>query len=131
MKFSHSFNVQISDIDEHRHVNNVAYLRWIQEAAVAHWLHAANAEIQKKYTWFVLRHEIDYKKRAFEGEQITAETWVGAAGKIKCERLTRILRGEEILVEAKSIWCLLDATTNRPTRITSELIEIFQMKLKH
>lgn len=128
MKFSHSFRVQKSDIDAHNHVNNVAYLRWIQDVAVAHWQEEASAEQQEKFTWFVLRHEIDYKNRAFEGEEITATTWVGKATKIKCERFTEIKRGEDILVLAKSIWCLLDRATNKPTRITSELRDLFEME---
>ncbi len=128
MKFSHDFQVQKSDIDVHNHVNNVAYLRWIQDVAVAHWQTEASAEMQKKFTWFILRHEIDYKKSAFESDEITAITWVGEASKIKCERFTEIKRGEDILIQSKSVWCLLDATTNKLTRITLELRELFQMR---
>ncbi|MEZ5429440.1 MAG: thioesterase family protein [Pyrinomonadaceae bacterium] len=127
MKFSHSFRIQKDDIDEHQHVNNVAYLRWIQDVAVAHWQAAASAEQQKKYTWFVIRHEIDYKKRAFLGEEIIATTWVGEAAKVRCERFTQILRGETVLVEAKSIWCLLETETGKPSRINEELRAIFRM----
>jgi acyl-CoA thioester hydrolase len=130
MKFSHSFCVHKSDIDEHKHVNNVAYLRWIQDVAVSHWLNLAKPDMQKTLTWFVLRHEIDYKNRAFEGEEITATTWVGNATKIKCERFTEIKRGGDLLVEAKSTWCLLDSKTNRPTRITNELANLFGMRMK-
>lgn len=36
MKFSHSFLVSAEYIDEHGHVNNVSYLRWIEDVAVAH-----------------------------------------------------------------------------------------------
>ncbi len=128
MKFSHSFCVDKSDIDEHKHVNNVAYLRWVQDVALAHWKAEANQEMIERYTWFVLRHEIDYKKSAFEGEKITAITWVGEAAKITCERYTEIKRGDDILVKAKSIWCLLNAETKRPTRMTPELKELFEMK---
>ncbi|MGI8544205.1 MAG: acyl-CoA thioesterase [Aridibacter sp.] len=91
----------------------------------------ANGSIRRnveKYTWFVLRHEIDYKKSAFENDEIRTTTWVGKASKIKCERFTEIKRGEDILVQSKSIWCLRDATTTKPTRITLELRELFQMR---
>ena len=127
MKFSHSFYIKKDDIDEHNHVNNVAYLRWIQEIAVSHWEAKASLEQQQQYTWFVLRHEIDYKNRAFEGEEITATTWVGEATRITCERFTEITRGEDVLVKAKSLWCLTDAETNRPTRITENLKASFGM----
>jgi acyl-CoA thioester hydrolase len=127
MKFSHSFRVSAADIDEQGHVNNVAYVRWIQDVAVAHWRYAASAEQRKKFTWVVLRHEIDYKKQSFEAEEITATTWVGKATKITCERFTEIKRGENLLVQAKSVWCMLEANTGKPAKIDAEMRRIFAM----
>ncbi len=125
MKFSHKFVVDKSDIDEQSHVNNVAYLRWIQDVAVAHWRHAATAEQQEKFTWLVLRHEIDYKKPAFEREEITATTWVGEWTAVTCERFTEIFRGEDLLVKSKTIWCMVDRETLKPARIALELKGLF------
>ena len=125
MRFSHKFFVNRSDIDEQRHVNNVAYVRWIQDVAVAHWFSIANEEIRAKYTWVVLRHEIDYKKQAFENEEIIVKTWVGEPTRISWERFTEIKRGENLLVKARSVWCLIDRENLKPTRITEELKELF------
>ncbi len=126
MKFSHSFVIDKNEIDEQGHVNNVAYVKWIQDVAVAHWLSKTNGEMRAKYTWIVLRHEIDYKKQAFENEKVTAITWVGEPTRISWERLTEITRGEDLLVKARSVWCLIDRQTLKPTRITTELKELFQ-----
>ncbi len=125
MKFSHCFSVEKSDIDIQGHVNNVAFVRWIQDVAVAHWFSITTEEIRAKYTWVVLRHEIDYKKQAFENEDITVKTWVGEPTRISWERFTEIRRGEDLLVKARSVWCLVDRETLKPTRITSELKELF------
>jgi len=125
MKFSHNFIVTKSEIDEQGHVNNVAFVRWIQDVAVAHWQSAANIEQQAKFSWVVVRHEIDYKKQAFENEKVTATTWVGEPTRISWERLTEITRGEDLLVKARSVWCLIDRETLKPTRITSELKKLF------
>ena len=127
MKFAHAFRVSAEDIDEQGHVNNVAYLRWVQDVAVAHWREAASAEQQSRFTWFVTRHEIDYKKPAFAGEEITATTWVGQSKIATCERFTEIKRGDDLLVKAQSTWCLIDRETSRPARINAELKEIFRM----
>jgi len=125
MKFSHNFIVSKSDIDAQNHVNNVAYVRWIQDAAVAHWF-LATTEIQREnLTWIVTRHEIDYKKPAFENEKITVTTWVGEPTRVSWERFTEIRRGEDLLVKARSIWCLIDRETLKPTRITQELKQMF------
>ena len=124
MKFSHSFCVSANDIDAQGHVNNVAYVRWIQDVAVAHWFSVTDETTREKFTWMLTRHEVDYKKQTFENEEVTATTWVGEATRITWERFTEIKRGEDLLVKAKSIWCLIDRETLKPTRITSEMIEL-------
>ncbi len=124
MKFSHSFRVSAADIDANGHVNNVAYVRWIQDVAVAHWFSKASDEMQKNFSWMVIRHEIDYKKQAFENDEITVETYVGEPTRISWERFTEIKRGADLLCKAKSNWCLIDRQTSRPTRITPEMINL-------
>lgn len=125
MKFSHSFCVSPDDIDEQGHVNNVAYLRWIQDVAVAHWLDAASEEMVAKYSWITVRHEIDYRKQAFENEEITATTWVGDWTAVTCERFTEIHRGDDLLVKGRTVWCMVDKKTSRPRRISSDLVDRF------
>ncbi len=126
MKFSHSFRVAAEDIDAQGHVNNVAYVKWIQDVAVAHWFSATTETTREKYVWMVTRHEIDYKKQAFETEEITVKTWVGEPTRISWERFTEITRGGDVLVKAISVWCLIDRETLKPTRITQELKELFR-----
>ena len=121
MKFSHTFRVSIEDIDANGHVNNVAYVRWIQDVAVAHWFSEASDEMQKKFSWMVIRHEIDYKKQAFAGEQITATTWVGVWTAVTCERFVEISRGADLLAKSRTVWCMIDRERVKPTRISSEL----------
>ncbi len=125
MKFSNTFTVSGADIDAQNHVNNVAYVRWIQDIAVAHWFAVTTETVRRNFTWIVLRHEIDYKKQAFENEKITVETWVGEPTRISWERHTEIKRGGDLLVKARSVWCLVDRETLRPTRLTVELKELF------
>ena len=124
MKFSHSFRVSAEDIDAQGHVNNVAYVRWIQDVAVAHWVSVTTEDVRKKYTWMLTRHEIDYKKQTFAGEEVTAMTWVGEPTRVLWERFTEIRRGEVLLVKARSVWCLIDSQRLKPTRITPELINL-------
>ena len=124
-EFSHSFIVKNEDIDAQGHVNNVAYVRWIQDVAVNHWLFASSAEMRETFTWVVLRHEIDYKKQAFENEEVVVKTWVGEPTRISWERFTEIRRGADLLVKARSLWCLIDRVKAKPSRITEDLRELF------
>lgn len=121
MRFSHSFRVSAEDIDAQGHVNNVAYVRWIQDVAVAHWLSVTSEDVREKFTWMLTRHEIDYKKQTFENEEITIVTWVGESTRVSWERFTEIRRGDDLLVRARSVWCLIDRATRRPARITEDL----------
>lgn len=125
MKFEHSFIVKTEDIDALGHVNNVVYLQWIQDVAVAHWLSKATEEQQANITWVVTRHEIDYLRPAFENEEIVVATWVGEPQGAKWERFTEIKRGDKTLVKAKSIWVALDRQTLRPRRVDTALKNTF------
>lgn len=128
MKFSHNFLVAAGEIDENGHVNNVAYLQWVQDVAVAHWQRAATFEMREKYFWVVIRHELDYKKPAFENEEITAVTWVGEWTAVTCERFTEIRRGDDLLVKGRTVWCMCDRDTARPARIDKRLKDRFILR---
>src|SRR3954464_1191414 len=77
---SDAFEMEIAvapaDIDGLGHVNNVVYVRWVQDIAVGHWRAVASAADQAKFLWIVVRHEIDYKQAARLGDTILARTWV-------------------------------------------------------
>jgi acyl-CoA thioester hydrolase len=126
VRFEHQFIVPKTDIDDQGHVNNVAFVRYVQDVAVAHWFEVTNQEQQEKFAWVMLRHEIDYKKQAFEGEELTAKTWVMDWTGITCERFVEIYRGQDLLVKSRTIWCLLDRPTFRPKRIPAELKALFE-----
>ena len=124
LPFQHKIIVTTADIDELGHVNNVVYLRWVQDVAAAHWEYAASYDLKSRYAWVVLRHEIDYKSPAFLRDEITGLTWVGTHGGPKFDRFVRIECENKILAEAKTTWCLLDAKTFKPIRIPQEILEI-------
>ncbi len=121
--FELAIEVESTDIDELGHVNNVAYLRWVQNVAVAHWRALAPVEDQARFLWIVLRHEIDYKHPAYLGDGIVARTWVGAASRLRFERHTELLRANDrsVLARARTLWCPINAATGRPAIVGPEL----------
>jgi acyl-CoA thioester hydrolase len=126
-RFTREFPVAPGDIDELGHVNNVVYLRWVQEIAVAHWRAAAPADLQAEVVWVVLRHELDYKRPARAGETVVGRTWVGEATGSRFERFTEFARAAngEVLAQARSVWCPLNTHTGRPRRIDPSLHDYF------
>lgn len=125
--FTHTITVNPADIDEMNHVNNVVYLRWVQDAAAAHWDTLAPENIKKKYAWVVLRHEIDYKSPAKLGDPVKAVTWVSSHEGVRSVRHVKLshAKTEVVFAEAVTTWCLLDAVTKRPKRIESDITSIF------
>lgn len=126
-RFERAVSVAAADIDELGHVNNVVYLRWVQETATAHWRAAAPAALQAEVVWVVLRHEIDYKQAARPGDQVMATTWVGEATGTRFERFTEFRRATDgvVLALVKSVWCPITAATGRPRRIDPALHDCF------
>lgn len=112
-----------TDIDQLGHVNNVTYVRWIQDVATAHWQAAAPTDDQKVLAWVVIRHEIDYKRPAFLKDQVIARTWVGTASRHRFERHTELLRAADrkLLARSRTIWCPIDKQTGKPTDVSPEV----------
>ena len=125
--FQLNITVQPADIDDLKHVNNVVYLRWVQDVAAAHWVNIASREMKQKYSWVVLRHEIDYKSAAVLGDKLTAQTWVSSCEGVRSVRNVKIFQSEtgKLVAEAKTTWCLLDAQTAKPKRIEDDITSIF------
>ena len=128
--FELTMAVEAADIDQLGHVNNVTYLRWVQEAAVAHWTAAAPATDQAKLLWVVVRHEIDYKQPAFLGDRIIARTWVGSASRIRFERFTELLRARDrsVLAKARTLWGPIDSRTGKPVGVSPEVRACFSVE---
>jgi len=116
------FPVEAGDIDELGHVNNLVYLRWVQEVAIAHWRSAARAQDQAGLVWVVVRHEIDYVMPALAGDAVVARTWVERWGRATSDRHTEFRRksDDEVLARARTVWCALDPATGRPMRVTDD-----------
>src|SRR6185295_19433234 len=123
MVFTLTATVLPTDIDEQNHVNNMVYLRWVQEIAIAHWQVLASSTAQAAISWVVLRHEIDYKTPAVSGDEVELLTWVGKATRLTFERFTEIKRKTDgqVLAKARTLWCPVDPNTGKPTRVPPDV----------
>ena len=109
-----------SDIDAMGHVNHSVYLRWIEEAVVAHWRSAATPEEIGAFQWIALRHEIDFRASAFEGEALIVSTRLIKVRRARAWYETIITRDGQTLVEARSCWGCIDAASGRLTAAPPE-----------
>ena len=125
--FSRTFAPQPSDIDENGHVNNVVYLGWAQEMAIAHWKRRAPAADQDAYAWVALRHEVDYRRALVPGETATARTWVSnTAEGPRFDRFVRIDAPDGAMcAQVRTTWVLIEQATGRPRRVPPWMLEMF------
>ncbi len=120
-----------ADVDALGHVNNIVYVRWVQDIAVAH-SDAAGFDLatyQREGAVFVVRrHEVEYLRPAYDGEQLVLRTWIADWKGASSWRETRVLRvsdGQEV-VRARTLWAYIDAVTGRPRRIPKAIVEAFR-----
>ncbi|QUD87810.1 acyl-CoA thioesterase [Phenylobacterium montanum] len=124
--FAYSIEPAAEDFDVNGHVNNVVYLRWVQEAATSHWSSRMNEAEQAAWAWVVLRHEIDYRRPLLPGETAQLRTWVGPRRGPRFIRYVRIDGPDgEVCAQASSDWCLIDAESRRPARVPDWMAERF------
>lgn len=126
--YEHMIDVAEADLDVQGHVNNVVYLRYVQDVAVAHWLAVTSEEQRANNLWVVRRHEIEYLKPAVSGDRLAVRTWIGMFKGATCERLTEIRRpkDDQLLVTARTLWILLDPVSHRPRRANDSLRALFK-----
>jgi acyl-CoA thioester hydrolase len=130
--FHHPIVVSPSALDINGHVNNVEFVRWLQEAAVAHsdaqgWTRAAYERI--KATWVVRSHLVEYLRPAFAGDHLEVVTWVGDFRRIRSRRHYRVRRAADgaLLVRAETDWVFVDLTTGKPRPAPAEVVTAFRL----
>ena len=129
--YFYRFTVPKEAIDFNGHVNNVTYLSWMIEAATKH-----SSSIGFGYegclafggTWVAKSHNIEYKKPAFENDELEMKTWIEDIGKIlstRCYELTRMSDGA-LICEGKTEWVFVDSKKMRPMKIPVEIVQGFE-----
>lgn len=124
--YSTSLIVSKKDIDQLGHVNNLVYLEWVLKISGMHWNLLSTNEINAKYVWVVLRHEIDYLSSVKLNDEILISTWIGDSFGVKSERFVEIKFNQKIVARAKTTWCLLDRNSMKATRIPSNIIQLLK-----
>jgi acyl-CoA thioester hydrolase len=124
--FEHPIRVAPADLDVVGHVNNVVYLRYAQEAAIAHWSAAAPADRRAGEIWVARRHEIDYFRPALADDDLVARTWIDGATGATMDRVVEILRAAtgELLARSRTVWVAIDGVTGRPKRLPAWVAEV-------
>jgi acyl-CoA thioester hydrolase len=128
--FSKHFTVPAGAIDVQGHVNNLAYVGWMQDVAIEH--SAAVGWPMRRYLelgagWVVRSHFIEYFRPAFADEPLGAHTWVPRFDQRSTPRRYLFVRDTDrsVVARAETIWVFVDLTSGRRRPIPAELLEAF------
>jgi acyl-CoA thioester hydrolase len=130
--YDYPHTVTADEIDVQHHANNVAYVQWMQDAAVAHsaalgW--PIERYFDRGWGWVARSHAIVYRQPAFEGDRLVIRTWVATMKRVTSLRRYRILRlpEETLLAEAETQWAFVDFRTGLPVRVPQEIAEAYRV----
>jgi acyl-CoA thioester hydrolase len=121
-RFVHEVHMRWSDMDAYRHINNSAYLAYLEQARVAMFFHRHEGFSSGTV---IARHEIDYLRPVVFGlEPLRLEVWIerirGAGFTVRYE----VFEADRIAARAATVCVTYDFAAERPRRLTDEEREI-------
>ena len=130
--FEFQHHVRPEEIDRVGHVNNLHYLRWLQDAAVAHsaaqgW--PSHAYFEHGHGWVARSHFIEYLAPAFVEDNIIVRTWIHDMKRITSMRRYFILRASDgkRLVKAETNLAFVHFSDHQLCRIPVEVSGSFDL----
>jgi acyl-CoA thioester hydrolase len=114
-------HVRFSDVDIYRHVNNVKYFEYYQEARLAFLSSLGRSETEGGFTVVVARIQVDYRRPImFRPEPYLVETWVEHVGTSSYTLASEIRDGASVLSSAQAVLVAFDLTTQRSRPLTAD-----------
>jgi acyl-CoA thioester hydrolase len=105
-------------MDAYGHVNNVVFLRYLEEARID-FLFRPDRDFQQGSV--VARHEIDYKRQLVHRHApVDIELWVTQIRAASFTIAYEVKDGDEVYVRASTVIVPFDFEAQRPRRITAE-----------
>ena len=127
--YSKTSIIPANAIDENGHVNNVAYVQWMQDIAVEHYesIGGTNPMQLVGATWVVREHRIEYLLPAFANEEVEIRTWVENIRRVRSLRKYEFIRTSDgkVLVRGETDWVFVDVQTGTPRAIPDEVSKVF------
>lgn len=107
-----------SDMDAYRHINNSAYLQYLEQARVALFFHRHEGFTSGTV---IARHEIDYLRPVvYHPEPLQVHMWIEKVGGARFTVRYEVYDGERLAAKAATMCVTFDFATDRPRRLTAE-----------
>ena len=116
-------------IDINGHVNNVQYVQWMQDVAIAHSQAVGGRQAlhELEATWFAREHHIKYLLQVKKGEELLIRTWADSFKRTSSIRRYGFYRRSDnsLVAEASTVWVYVDLKTGRPRPIPETLRKLY------
>lgn len=116
-----------SDQDAYRHINNVTFLRYLEEARVDWMFHGAEVTDRRPHEGLlVVRNEIDYKRQLdYRQTPVPIELWVSKVGNASFTCAYEIVDtdatgGRTVYARAKTVLACVDMQAGHPLRLSPD-----------
>lgn len=117
--------VEWRDIDGAQHLNNAAYLNYIEEAAIhaaAHYGWDLQRLSKEGIAMLARRHHIEYLQPALLADELNVTTWLYDLKRFSVMRHYNITREDTLLAQAQTYWIAVNLETGRPARMPEQMI---------
>ncbi|MBD0334323.1 MAG: acyl-CoA thioesterase [Cyanobacteria bacterium Co-bin13] len=129
--YQYEFVVPSEVIDENNHINNVAYVQWMQDVAIAHSNHVGGTQATQQVgaTWVARSHQIEYLRPGFAGDRLRILTWIADFRKARSRRKYKFLRLEDdtVLATGETDWVFIDIKTGRPRSVPEAVLSCYEI----
>lgn len=143
----HVVRVDASHIDIMGHVNNLVYLKWLEEADIAHMkAQGLGIELYRSCNCalVVRQRTLEYLAAAYPGDVLTIRTGSQLLDALRLRRLYEVVtephepyehkvdipvpwrkpgQGQGLVVRGESLWVAVDMRTRKPRRMPPVLME--------
>lgn len=123
MRHVYSCPLRWADMDAFGHVNNVVFLRYLEEARIDFMFRLAPGDDGPSFSGgsVVARHEIDYvRPLVHRHAPVTIESWVTRISAASLTIAYEIKDEDTLYVRASTVVVPYDLQAGRPRRITAE-----------
>jgi len=107
-------------IDGNNHVNNVQYVKWVEEIAGEHWDSVKDKLGFPNDIWMLLDHHIQYKKQVYLGDIITVKTYPKTPKGIRQPRKVEFYCNDKLVVDSLTLWVFIDKETQKIKRLNND-----------
>jgi acyl-CoA thioester hydrolase len=123
-RFSHDVHMRWSDMDAYRHINNSAYLQYLEQARIAMFFHRHESFSSGTV---IARHEIDYLRPVvYHPQPLRIEMWIEKVGGARFTVRYEVFDDGRLVARAATLCVTFDFTIDRPRRLTDEEREILR-----